>query len=136
MPAHCKTKVNTEKVIHLKPQTCPSCGAHEFIEKPDAYVCAYCDTQYPRTKPVTPPPAQPEQPPAAEASPVQKPIETPKSKWFALLLCYFFGVFGAHKFYEGNKKLGRIYLFTFGLFGVGWIADLFILLFKPNPYYV
>ena len=116
----------------MKPQVCPSCGAHEFIEKSDAYICAYCDTQYPRTKPAEPvpvaPPVQPE--------PVLKPIGTPKNKWVALVLCYFFGIFGAHKFYEGRKSLGLLYLFTFGLFSIDWLVDLIVLLFKPNPYYV
>lgn len=59
-----------------------------------------------------------------------------KSKWIALLLCWFLGEFGAHKFYEGKVGLGVLYLFTFGLFGIGILVDFFTLLFKPNPYYV
>lgn len=58
-----------------------------------------------------------------------------KSKWVSFLLCLFFGIFGAHKFYEGRVLLGIVYLFTLGLAGVGVIIDLVILLFKPNPYY-
>lgn len=50
-------------------------------------------------------------------------------------MCLFLGFFGAHKFYEGRVLLGVVYLFTAGLFGIGVIVDLFILLFKPNPYY-
>lgn len=60
----------------------------------------------------------------------------PKNKWTALLLCLFLGFFGAHKFYEGRTGMGIVYLFTGGLFGIGWIIDIFSLLFKPNPYYV
>lgn len=59
-----------------------------------------------------------------------------KNKWIALLLCVFLGVFGAHKFYEGKILMGILYLFTFGVFGIGVIIDFFILLFKPNPYTV
>lgn len=59
----------------------------------------------------------------------------PKNKWIAFLLCLFLGVFGAHKFYEGKILLGIVYLFTFGLFGVGVVVDLIMLLFKPNPYF-
>lgn len=58
-----------------------------------------------------------------------------KSKWVALILCIFFGCFGAHKFYEGKVLLGVVYLCTVGLFGVGWIIDIIILIFKPNPYF-
>ncbi len=59
-----------------------------------------------------------------------------KNKWVALLLCLFLGCFGAHKFYEGKVGMGIVYLFTFGLFGIGWFIDCISLLFKPNPYYV
>jgi TM2 domain-containing membrane protein YozV len=57
------------------------------------------------------------------------------NKWISLLLCLFFGVFGAHKFYERRVLLGIVYLCTLGLVGVGVVMDLIILLFKPNPYY-
>ena len=60
----------------------------------------------------------------------------PKDKWVAFLLCLFLGYFGAHKFYEGKAGMGIIYLFTFGLFGIGWVIDCISLLLKPNPYYV
>ena len=60
----------------------------------------------------------------------------PKNKWVAFLLCVFLGFFGAHKFYEGKMLLGIVYLFTAGLFGIGWFIDIIVLLFKPNPYYV
>ncbi len=59
-----------------------------------------------------------------------------KNKWVALLLCWFLGCFGAHKFYEGKIGMGILYLFTVGLFGIGVIIDFIVLLFKSNPYYV
>lgn len=59
-----------------------------------------------------------------------------KNKWVAFLLCLFLGYFGAHKFYEGKILMGIIYLFTVGLFGIGWFFDCIALLLKPNPYYV
>ena len=59
-----------------------------------------------------------------------------KNKWVAFLLCLFLGYLGAHKFYEGKTGTGILYLFTFGLFGIGWFIDCIALLFKPNPYYV
>ena len=40
-----------------------------------------------------------------------------------LLITYFLGLFGVHKFIDGDKKNGFLYLFTAGLFGVGWIHD-------------
>ena len=60
----------------------------------------------------------------------------PRNKWVAFLLCILLGFVGAHKFYEGKAGMGILYLFTFGLFGIGWFVDAIVLLCKPNPYYV
>ncbi|MDD6324632.1 MAG: TM2 domain-containing protein [Lachnospiraceae bacterium] len=46
-----------------------------------------------------------------------------KSKTTALLLCIFLGWMGAHYFYVGRIMRGIIALFTFNLFGIGWIYD-------------
>ncbi|MDR1408767.1 MAG: TM2 domain-containing protein [Oscillospiraceae bacterium] len=59
-----------------------------------------------------------------------------KNKWVAWCLCLFLGGLGAHKFYEGKTGMGILYLFTGGLFCIGWLIDIISLLFKPNPYYV
>lgn len=59
-----------------------------------------------------------------------------RNKWVAFFLCLFLGFFGAHKFYEGKGGMGVLYLFTGGLFGIGWLVDCISLLCKPNPYYV
>lgn len=61
---------------------------------------------------------------------------TEKNKWVAFVLCLFLGLVGAHKFYEGKILMGVVYIFTAGLFLVGWIIDLIAILMKPNPYYV
>lgn len=64
------------------------------------------------------------------------PTGREKNKWVALLLCFFLGFCGAHKFYEGKIGMGIVYIFTFGLFGIGVLFDFIALLFKRNPYYV
>lgn len=58
------------------------------------------------------------------------------NKWTSFFLCLFLGYFGAHKFYEGKPLMGILYIFTVGLFFIGWIIDLIAILGKPNPYYV
>ena len=40
---------------------------------------------------------------------------------------WIFGFLGAHRFYYGRQISGTIYLFTFGLFFIGWIVDLFLI---------
>lgn len=59
-----------------------------------------------------------------------------KNKWVAVCLCFFLGVLGAHKFYEGKIGMGVLYIFTGGLCGIGVLVDFIKLLLKPNPYYV
>lgn len=124
----------------MKPEVCKNCCAKEFIEQSDAYVCAYCDTRY--EKPAKPAAAVAVQVPSREVvfeetvvDAAVKPMRE-KNKWIALLFWLFLGVYGGHKFYEGRVVMGIVYLLTAGLFGIGWIVDFFILLFKPNPYYV
>lgn len=41
------------------------------------------------------------------------------------LIGFLGGLFGAHHFYLGNKKLGILYVCTLGVFTMGWIIDLF-----------
>lgn len=60
----------------------------------------------------------------------------PKDKLVALLLCLFLGEFGAHRFYEGKIGTAILYMFTWGLFGIGWLVDLIIICCKPKTYYV
>ena len=50
-----------------------------------------------------------------------------KSTSTAYLLWLFLGFFGAHKFYLDKAGLGILYLLTFGVFGIGWLLDLFTL---------
>ncbi len=40
---------------------------------------------------------------------------------------WIFGFFGAHRFYFGNTLSGIIWFFTFGLCGIGWLVDLFLI---------
>ena len=40
-----------------------------------------------------------------------------------VILSWLLGIFGVHKFYRKKYALGILYLFTCGLFGLGWIYD-------------
>ena len=42
-------------------------------------------------------------------------------------LLWIFGFTGAHRFYYGRPVTGTIWLLTFGLLGIGWLIDLFLI---------
>lgn len=42
----------------------------------------------------------------------------------AYILCFFLGWFGGHRFYLGQPAMGVLYFLTFGVFGLGWLADM------------
>ena len=42
-------------------------------------------------------------------------------------ILWLFGFTGSHRFYYGKPMSGTIYFFTFGLFLIGWIVDLFLI---------
>ncbi len=58
-------------------------------------------------------------------------------------LAWIFGFVGAHRFYCGKNISGVVWVCTFGLLGIGWLVDLFLIpamvreasrKFAPGPY--
>lgn len=129
---------NTQTATTATPQNtkfCQHCGAQIPAE---AIICTHCGCQVEKIK-------QAEQPSIvinnantntnSNVNAAMFGIRQ-KNKWVSFFLCLFLGYIGAHKFYEGKIGMGILYLFTLGLFGIGWFIDCIVLLFKPNPYYV
>lgn len=56
--------------------------------------------------------------------------KSPKNFGVTLLLSLFLGMFGAHHFYSGRILKGILYLFTFGLFYIGWFIDVILIILK------
>lgn len=120
---------------------CSSCGAP--IDSP---ICSYCglETNYNQhSEERTYQQAYNQQPISSQPIIINNTIQNnnrnsnyvihkPKSKMVALFLYIFWGFFGAHKFYLGKSRSGFVYLFTFGLFGIGWLIDIFLILFGAS----
>lgn len=46
----------------------------------------------------------------------------------AVLLCFFFGIFGAHRFYVGKRGTGLLQLFTLGGLGIWAMIDFIMII--------
>lgn len=124
-----KETVNNKEEKKYNSKFCKYCG--EQIAK-EAVICIKCGCQVEEIR-------NNEQPQVVinnNNSNANRIYGRAKNKWIAFALCFIIGYIGAHKFYEGKIGLGILYLFTGGLFGLGWIIDCVILLLKPNTYYV
>ena len=53
-----------------------------------------------------------------------QPALSTHSKTIGYIL-WLFGFTGSHRFYYGRPVTGAIWFFTLGLFGIGWLIDLF-----------
>ena len=51
--------------------------------------------------------------------------DTNRSVSLAYLFWFLWGLLGVHKFYLGRPVMGFVYLLTAGIFGLGWLLDLF-----------
>jgi TM2 domain-containing membrane protein YozV len=67
-----------------------------------------------------------------QSNPISAEITEQKNKWITcLLLCWFLGVFGVHRFYTGHTTLGVVQLLTLGGCGIWTIID-FIIIVSGN----
>ncbi|HZK05524.1 MAG TPA: NINE protein [Actinomycetaceae bacterium] len=57
------------------------------------------------------------------------PWTSPKNRLVALLLCFFLGVLGIHRFYVGKIGTGILWLLTGGLFFFGVLIDFLVIAF-------
>ena len=90
---------------------CRACGKQLHFT---ALTCTQCGAQ------------QQPQRGAAPGRPLD-PNASPRLLLPAVLLCFWFGVFGVHRFYVGKVGTGLLQLFTFGGLGLWALIDLIIL---------
>ncbi len=102
---------------------CEDCGASSFSKVDDQTIkCNYCGAKLQKK--------QLEKQGASIsqiAASVRDDIKNNKSHFaiFKLIVCILFGAFGVHRFIEGKIVSGLVFLFTYGVFGIGYILDIF-----------
>ena len=130
----CKgTEEREENKMEENKKYCKHCG--EMIDK-DCVICPKCGKQVEELKKSSESIVINNTNTASANASVHVVGGRIKNKWVAFFLCLFLGYIGIHKFYEGKIGMGILYMFTGGLFGIGWFVDIIVLLCKPNPYYV
>lgn len=122
---HCGSVIAKQAVV------CPTCGCQVAPLKHEQMPMQVPGQQVQITQVQQPQPIQP----------VQVVVNyngdgRPKDKLTALLLCIFLGEWGIHRFYEGRIGTGILWMFTFGLFGLGWLYDVIRIACASNPYYI
>lgn len=85
---------------------CRNCGK-EIDENAD--VCIHCGTFVKEPK-------------------ESKPVDPAKTGWILAIICFFLGGLGIHRFMVGKIGTGILWIFTFGLLGIGVLVDFIMIL--------
>ena len=116
-------------------ERCRICGA----PLDGGTVCTYCGAKYPENRKAAQSGSayradSTAQQTARRANRQAEPMDAEyssfsrRSKWIAFLLCLFLGWLGVHRMYCGKWGSGILYAATRGLYGVGIVVDLILIL--------
>ena len=110
---------------------CESCGSKQYIKTKSGYKCKYCGS----IQDVISMSDESKQDSASEqSSSASAGLQTDraysahfrhesKRSLILLLVCVFAGIYGVHRFMQRKILSGLLFLFTGGLFGIGWFID-------------
>ena len=126
---------------------CKNCGATKYKKEGETYTCLYCgyseEVHFNADGSLNSVTEQKDesnvlvQEPESKSDSEKANIKEPEKKSFLsrlisaifnsdlveLIIYFLFGYLGIKHFVEGQVVLGIIYIFTFGLFGIGYVID-------------
>ena len=104
---------------------CPNCGG--TIE-PGQIKCFKCGSAVQQSVPQAAQMQQQQSPQTGSFSQTVSAGDEPKDWLTTLLMCFFVGYLGVHRFYTGSIAIGIIQFFTLGLCGVWTLVDFILIL--------
>lgn len=114
---------------------CSDCGSTRFDKTENGYRCKYCgniqDVIFTKEEKKSEAETEIIEPEIQEEVDIEVSekksfvvTEKFKSSLIRLIICLLGGWFGLHKFIKGEIFWGFVYMFTGGLFGIGYVIDL------------
>lgn len=101
-------QINFTQMKQENEKYCTECGSLINIK---AEICPKCGVRQPM-----------------QSSSISAEITEQRNKWITcLILCWFLGVFGVHRFYTGHTTLGILQLLTLGGCGIWALIDFIII---------
>lgn len=132
-----------EEKISPTDERCPSCGARTGYQKPveNAPNCTDCGEKVNDRTTFCRVDAEPHWqerkqgwiPETEKTGDFAQGARSDRKKWTAFFLCLVFGSLGLHRFYLGRLGSGILYLLTGGVFYIGWLVDLLLILTDRLP---
>lgn len=126
--------INCGQQIPKEAQICPHCGAHQnpnngnVVNPQVVQNQNQQQNQYNQQQQQYNQQQQYQQAPPPNQGQAQQP-KADSNKWLiSLILCWFLGYLGVHRFYLGHIGIGVIQLLTGGGCGIWWIIDLILIL--------
>ena len=106
----------------FKDLECKDCGSSSFVRvDDDTLMCEYCKGLMKKKT------SNDEIVKTAHLEDKEESKQKDKKNFalVKLLLCIFLGQFGVHRFVEGKIISGILFAVTHGLFGIGYLCDIF-----------
>jgi TM2 domain-containing membrane protein YozV len=131
---HCNQNIDAPSDMAGETVECPACGKSIAVPVPQAPAQPEVKRIPIKVKPLAPsavqtPPARPQQTSApGSQTPAPQAKVSDKKRLAALLLCFFLGGLGVHRFYVGKVGTGIVQILTLGGLGIWTLIDFIMII--------